>query len=86
VVVDPVRNVRVVDPVPFAPSPRERLKSFMKIHGRKLWWVHSAYALGLGVAVVVFAQKGFDPPSALRRRAGHRAGPSSLPRSSGSNS
>src|SRR5690606_24864240 len=25
-----------------------------------LWWLHSAYALGLGVAVVAFAQKGFD--------------------------
>ena len=59
-VVDPIRNVRVVDPVPYAPSPRERLKSFVKIHGRKLWWVHSAYALGLGIAVVAFAQKGFD--------------------------
>ena len=53
-------NVRVVDPVPFAPTPRARLKSFMKIHGKKLWWVHSAYALGLGIAVVAFAQKGFD--------------------------
>jgi hypothetical protein len=58
--VDPLRNVRIVDPVPYAPTPRERLKSFMKIHGRKLWWVHSAYALGLGIAVVAFAQKGFD--------------------------
>lgn len=58
--VDPIRNVRVVDPVPFAPTPRARLKSFLKTHGRKLWWVHSAYALGLGIAVVGFAQKGFD--------------------------
>lgn len=32
----------------------------MKRHGRKLWWLHSAYALGLGVTVVAFAQKGFD--------------------------
>ncbi|MBX3192190.1 MAG: DUF2914 domain-containing protein [Labilithrix sp.] len=53
-------NVRVVDPVPYAPTPRERLKSFTKEHGRKLWWLHSAYALGLGVTVVVFAQKGFE--------------------------
>lgn len=53
-------DVRVVDPVPFAPSPRDRLKSFMREHGRKLWWLHSAYALGLGIAVVAFAQKGFD--------------------------
>jgi len=53
-------DVRVVDPVPFAPSPRERLKSFMRAHGRKLWWLHSAYALGLGITVVAFAQKGLD--------------------------
>lgn len=53
-------NVRVVGPVPFAPSPRDRVKSFMRAHGRKLWWLHSAYALGLGVTVVAFAQKGFD--------------------------
>jgi hypothetical protein len=46
--------------VPFAPSPRERLRAFMKLHGRKLWWLHSAYALGLGITVVTFAQKGFD--------------------------
>jgi hypothetical protein len=32
----------------------------MKRHGRKLWWLHSAYALGLGITVVTFAQKGFD--------------------------
>ena len=56
----PPQNVRVVEPVPFAPSPRERLRSFMKRHGRKLWWLHSAYALGLGITVVTFAQKGFD--------------------------
>lgn len=56
----PPPNVRVVDPVPFAPSPRERLRTFLKKHGRKLWWLHSAYALALGVSVIVFAQKGFD--------------------------
>jgi hypothetical protein len=54
------QNVRVVEPVPFAPSVRDRLRSFMRLHGRKLWWLHSAYALGLGVTVVAFAQKGFD--------------------------
>lgn len=53
-------NVRVVEPVPFAPTPRQRLRSFMRTHGHKLWWIHSAYALGLGIAVVAFAQKGFD--------------------------
>jgi hypothetical protein len=53
-------NVRVVDPVPYAPSARERLRELLRRHGRKLWWLHSAYALGLGITVVVFAQKGFD--------------------------
>lgn len=57
---DAPANVRVVAPVPFAPTPRERLRSFVKLHGRKLWWLHSAYALGLGVTVVAFAQRGFD--------------------------
>jgi hypothetical protein len=57
---NPPPNVRVVEPVPFAPSPRDRLKGFMRQHGRKLWWLHSAYALGLGISVVAFAQKGFD--------------------------
>jgi hypothetical protein len=32
----------------------------MKKHHRKLWWLHSSYALALGVSVVVLAQKGFD--------------------------
>lgn len=58
----PPQNVRIleVEPVPYAPSPRDRVRTFMKAHGRKLWWLHSAYALGLGVTVVTFAQKGFD--------------------------
>jgi hypothetical protein len=56
----PPANVRVVDPVPYAPSLRDRGRAFMKRHGRKLWWLHSAYALGLGITVVTFAQKGFE--------------------------
>lgn len=56
----PPPNVRVVDPVPYAPTPLERAKGFLKKHGRKLWWLHSAYALGLGISVIVFAQKGFE--------------------------
>lgn len=56
----PPQNVRVVEPVPFAPTARERVRAFLKLHGRKLWWLHSAYALGLGVTVVTVAQKGFD--------------------------
>ena len=53
-------RVHVADPVPFAPTPKEKIRGFLKKHGRKLWWLHSAYALGLGISVVVFAQKGFD--------------------------
>ncbi len=56
----PPANVRVVDPVAFSPSPRDRVRAFLRAHGRKLWWLHSAYALGLGITVVAFAQKGFD--------------------------
>ncbi len=53
-------NVRIVEPVAFVPSFRERVKTFMRAHGKKLWWLHSFYALGLGITVVVFAKKGFD--------------------------
>ena len=56
----PPPNVRVVEPVPYAPTPLERFRTFTKKHGKKLWWIHSAYALALGIAVVAFAQKGFD--------------------------
>jgi hypothetical protein len=53
-------NVRVAPTVPFRQTPADRARAFLRTHGKKLWWLHSAYALGLGVAVVVFAQKGFD--------------------------
>lgn len=56
----PQGEVRVVAPVPYAPTLAERVRAFLKRHGRKLWWLHSAYALGLGTSVVAFAQKGFD--------------------------
>jgi hypothetical protein len=29
-------------------------------HGRKLWWLHSAYALAIGAGVVAFARTGFE--------------------------
>ena len=32
---------------------------WLKDHGRKLWWIHSLYALGLGVFVVTYAQRGY---------------------------
>ena len=38
----------------------DRVRRFLERHGRKLWWLHSVYALGLGVFIVVFAQKGFE--------------------------
>ncbi len=53
-------GARVVPPVPYRPTPRQRASAFLKNHGRKLWWLHSAYALGLGITVVAFAQRGFD--------------------------
>jgi hypothetical protein len=39
---------------------RERVRKFFEKNGRKLWWLHSAYALVLGASVVAFAQKGFE--------------------------
>jgi hypothetical protein len=39
---------------------RDRGSAFLKRHGKKLWWLHSAYALGLGITVLTFAKKGFD--------------------------
>lgn len=53
-------RLHVAPPVPFAPSLRDRARAFVREHGRKLWWLHSAYALGLGITVVTFAKKGFD--------------------------
>ncbi len=41
-----------------------RARLFFKDHGHKLWWLHSAYALALGIGVVFFARAG------LRTRAG----------------
>lgn len=38
----------------------DRARAFLKKHHRMLWWAHSVYALGLGVSVILFAQKGFD--------------------------
>jgi hypothetical protein len=57
-------------PPPSAPVPHagdtlrsattlSRVKAIAAKYGRMLWWAHSLYALGLGVTVVIFAQKGF---------------------------
>jgi len=47
--------------VPDAPgAPRVgRIRRFLALHGRKLWWLHSVYALALGAGVVAFARQGF---------------------------
>lgn len=41
-------------------SPLARVRLFFASHGTALWWMHSLYALSLGVFVVMFARKGFD--------------------------
>ncbi len=49
------------DPVPGPPMRlTTRARRFLRDHGRKLWWLHSAYALALGAGVVAFAHKGFE--------------------------
>lgn len=49
---------------PFEPRPGllgfvDRARRFFRDHGRKLWWLHSAYAFTLGMGVVIFAREGF---------------------------
>jgi hypothetical protein len=41
------------------PPADGRVRRFLQEHGRKLWWLHSAYALALGAGVVAFARQGF---------------------------
>ncbi|MEX1368945.1 MAG: DUF5924 family protein [Nannocystaceae bacterium] len=45
-------------PAPVGPSPRG-LRGFLARYGHMLWWLHSVYALGLGIFVIMFARKGF---------------------------
>jgi hypothetical protein len=49
-----------VPPEPYAPTLRERVQGFLRRNARVLWWVHSAYALCMGLGVVLFAQRGFE--------------------------
>jgi len=35
------------------------VRGMLARYGRMLWWLHSIYALGLGVGVLIFASKGF---------------------------
>jgi hypothetical protein len=37
-----------------------RLGAFFRRHHKLFWWLHSLYALGLGVVVIFFAGKGFE--------------------------
>lgn len=41
-------------------GPLGKFKAWAKRHHRALWWLHSFYALCLGVMVILFASKGFD--------------------------
>jgi hypothetical protein len=53
-------DLKSIPPAAWAPTIFDRVRRFFKRHGRKLWWVHSLYALGLGLSVVFFAQRGFE--------------------------
>lgn len=49
------------EPTPGPPKGRiARIKAFFGRHKALLWWLHSTYALFLGVMVILFAQKGFQ--------------------------
>jgi len=41
-------------------SALSRGRAFLEKHSRRLWWIHSLYALCLGAGVIAFAQRGFD--------------------------
>jgi uncharacterized protein DUF5924/DUF2914 family protein len=47
-------------PSPLRRTWKGRAQLFFAEHGRKLWWLHSLYALAIGVGVLAFAQKGFE--------------------------
>jgi hypothetical protein len=62
--VDPWAQQPVAALPPPAPPPAStgalaKLRQFFAKYGRMLWWLHSVYALALGVSVVLFASKGF---------------------------
>ncbi len=58
------KPLRVEDVIPpparKVPKVVAHVRAFLKRHEKKLWWLHSVYALGLGTSVVLFANKGFD--------------------------
>ncbi len=47
------------EPEPEVAPPRRGIRGFIVRYGKMLWWLHSFYALGLGIFVIIFAQKGF---------------------------
>jgi hypothetical protein len=57
-----VSNVKLGQERVAAPPmrPATRARRFLREHGHRLWWLHSAYALALGAGVVAFARQGFD--------------------------
>jgi hypothetical protein len=60
--VQPPVNYRQPAPRPVLPlheSLASRVRRFFREHGRRLWWLHSAYALLIGTGVVAFARQGF---------------------------
>lgn len=66
--VDPATR-KLPSPAPPPPSalPRTRMEEakqllaeFLQRHEKKLWWLHTAWALSLGAFVATVAQKGFD--------------------------
>lgn len=42
------------------PRFKDAARVFVHRHERKIWWLHTAYALSLGLFVASFAQKGFE--------------------------
>ncbi len=51
---------RTPDPAAIPEETAKRgIRAFLAKYGHMLWWLHSFYALGLGISVVIFAQKGF---------------------------
>lgn len=56
---DPYFGDEPDDPLDGLRRPTGPLTRFTRRHGRKLWWLHSMYALALGVFIVMFAQRGY---------------------------
>jgi hypothetical protein len=40
-------------------KPKGRIKQFLEKHGRKLWWLHSVWALTWGILFMILAGKGY---------------------------